>query len=100
MLSGKSLHAPHQIDHEMISVAVKKSTASGSDLVRNGLEGFSRLRLVRHSIDHKAQLELAISQNVSAYDGAYLQLAVVFNAPLATYDLVLAKAAERVFSPS
>jgi predicted nucleic acid-binding protein len=98
LLSDKSLHAPNLIDHEIISVAVKKSEAKAGKLVRRGLEGFRKLRLARHSIDHQAQFELALSQNISAYDAAYLQLAVSLNAPLATYDRVLASAASKVLA--
>ena len=98
LLSGKSLHAPNLIDHEIISVAVKKSEAKARDLVRRGLDGFRKLRLARHSIDHQAQFELALSRKLSAYDAAYLQLAVSLNAPLATYDRVLASAASKVLS--
>lgn len=98
LLSGKSLHAPNLIDHEIISVAIKKSEARAHDLVRSGLDGFRKLRLARHRIDHQAQFELALSQDISAYDAAYLQLAVTLNAPLATYDRVLASAASEVLS--
>ena len=96
LLSGKSLHAPNLIDHEVVSVAVKKSQAKARDLIQRGLNAFRKLRLVRHSIDHQAQFELALNLEISAYDAAYLQLAVALNAPLATYDRVLASAAEKV----
>jgi len=98
LLSGKSLHAPNLIDHEIISVAVKKSEAKAGDVVRRGLDGFRKLRLTRHSIDHQAQFDLALSQKLSAYDAAYLQLAASLNAPLATYDRILASAARKVLS--
>ncbi len=96
VLAGKSLHAPNLIDHEILSVAVKKSQAKALATVTKGLDAFRKLRLVRHSVDRQAQFELALSQNLSAYDAAYLQLAVALNAPLATYDRVLASAAEKV----
>ena len=98
LLRGKSLHAPYLIDHEIISVAVKKSKANARDLVEQGLNGFRKLRLARHSIDQQAQFELALSQTITAYDAAYLQLAVALNAPLATYDHTLASAASNVLS--
>ena len=98
VLSGKSLHAPILIDHEIISVAVKKTEAKADDAVTRGLNSFRKLRLLRHGIDHQAQFELALSQNLSAYDAAYLQLAVALNAPLATYDRVLASAAKKVLA--
>lgn len=98
LLSGKSLHAPNLIDHEIISVAVKKSEAKAGVVVTRGLDGFRKLRLARHNIDHHAQFELALRQKISADDAAYLQLAVSLNAPLATYDRVLAAAASKVLS--
>ncbi len=98
LLSGKSLHAPNLIDHEIISVATKKTEANAGDLVQRGLAGFQKLRLYRHTINHQAQFELALTQNLSANDAAYLQLAVTLNAPLATYDGVLASAAKTVLS--
>lgn len=96
LLSGKALHAPNLIDHELISVAVRKSDAKAYVIATTGLSAFRKLRLTRHTIDHQAQFELALSQNLSAYDAAYLQLAVMLNAPLATYDRDLAVAAKNV----
>lgn len=98
VLSGKSLHVPYLIDHEIISVAVKKAEANAGDAVERGLNSFRKLRLDRHKIDHQSQFELALSQKLSAYDAAYLQLAVALNAPLATYDRVLAAAARNVLT--
>ncbi len=98
LLSGKSLHAPNLIDHEIISVAAKKSEAKAGGVVTRGLDGFRKLRLARHNVDLQAQFELALNQKLSAYDAAYLQLAVALNAPLATYDGVLASAASKVLS--
>jgi len=98
VLSGKSLHVPNLIDHEIISVAVKKTEANAGDAVLKGLNSFRKLKLDRHIIDHQSQFELAISQKLSAYDAAYLHLAVALNAPLATFDRVLAAAARKVLS--
>lgn len=99
VLSGKSLHAPNLIDHEIIGVAVKKAEAKAGATITRGLDSFRKLRLTRHSIDPQAQFELALSQKLSAYDAAYLQLAVALNAPLATYDRILASAARKVLAP-
>ena len=97
LLYGKSLHAPNLIDHEIISVAVTKSEANARAVARRGLDGYRKLRLARQ-IDNQGQFELALNENISAYDAAYLQLAVSLNAPLATYDRVLASAARKVLS--
>lgn len=70
MLSSKSLHAPNLIDHEIISVAIKKTEAKAGRVVARGLDGFRKLRLAR----------------------------VALNAPLATYDRVLAAAAKKVLA--
>ena len=98
VLSGKSLHVPNLIDHEIVSVAVKKTEANDGEVVARGLNSFRKLKLDRHIIDHESQFELAINQKLSAYDAAYLHLAVVLNAPLATYDRVLASAARKVLA--
>ena len=39
---------------------------------------------------------MAKRENLSAYDAAYLQLAIEMNAPLATFDRALGQVAERV----
>lgn len=96
LLSAKSLHAPNLIDHEMISVAVKKHDAKNATSVIQGLDGLKKLRLNRHVVDHRPQFELALHHNLSAYDAAYLQLAISLNAPLATYDRTLALVAQQV----
>jgi predicted nucleic acid-binding protein len=98
LLTGKSIHAPNLIDHEIISVAIKKEEANAKDVVRRGLDSFRKLRLARQSIDHRAHFELALRQKTTTYDAAYLQLAVLLNAPLATDDRVLASAASKVLS--
>ena len=97
-LSGKSLHVPNLIDHEIINVAVQKTEANDGDTAARGLNSFRKLRLDRHMIDYQSQFELAINQKLSAYDAAYLHLAVTLNAPLATYDRVLASAARKVLT--
>ena len=98
VLAGKSLHVPNLIDHEIISVAVKKTEANDGNAAARGLNSFRKLRLYRHVIDCQSQLEVAINQKVSAYDATYLQLAVALNAPLATFDGVLASAARKVLT--
>lgn len=96
VLSGKGLYAPWLIDFEMGSVAVKKARAGFVDVAQQGLEDLTSLKLVRCSTDIQAQLQLAIAHDLSAYDAAYLQLALEMNAPLVTYDRTLGRIAQRV----
>jgi predicted nucleic acid-binding protein len=58
------------------------------------------LRLTRRSIDPAAQFELARRLKLTAYDAAYLQLAIELNAPLATFDETLGRAAQAVMAGS
>ena len=96
ILSGKALFAPWLIDHEMISVGLKKVRAGMVDVAGRGLERLSSLRLTRRAANSAGQWLLARRENLSAYDAAYLQLAIEMNAPLATFDRALGQVAERV----
>jgi predicted nucleic acid-binding protein len=96
VLTGKGLYAPWLIDYEMSSVAVKKANSGFSDVADQGMDDLASLRLIRCSTDVQAQFRLAIANALSAYDAAYLQLAIELNAPLVTYDQALGRVAERV----
>lgn len=96
VLAGKALFAPWLLDHEMVSVAVKKAHSGLADVAERALEDLARLRMTRRSPDIQAQWQLAWQKALSAYDAAYLQLAVEVNAPLATFDQKLGNAAQRV----
>ncbi len=61
-----------------------------------GLQRLSSLRLTRRAANSTGQWLLAKRENLSAYDAAYLQLAIELNAPLATFDRTLGQAAEQV----
>ncbi|MDZ7671207.1 MAG: type II toxin-antitoxin system VapC family toxin [Gammaproteobacteria bacterium] len=94
-LRGCDLFAPSLIDHEMVSVAAKKSLAGLEDVARQGLAGLARVQLTRCQTDVAAQYQLALAYNLSAYDAAYLWLAQHLQAPLATFDRRLAAAARQ-----
>lgn len=95
-LSGKALFAPWLIDHEIISVGLKKMGEGLDQVVRAGISDLMQLRLTRCATDATAQLMLAHGEGLSSYDAAYLQLAIELKAPLATYDQKLGRAAKRV----
>ena len=92
-LSGKALFAPWLLDAEIVSVAVKKSLAGFSDLSIAALEDYGALRIARKSVNLSAQGKLAVSHQLTAYDAAYLQLAIELGAPLLTFDQKLGRAA-------
>ena len=95
-MTGKALYAPGLIDHEVISVALKKLAGGLDELVGEAIRDLEQIRLTRCATDQSAQLALAANEGLSAYDAAYLQLAVELKAPLATFDQKLGKAAKHL----
>lgn len=96
LLQGRSLAAPHLVDYEMTSVALKKLRRAGLtvDAVTASLDAFTALAIERHPIDPPAVLALAQRYRLTAYDAAYLWLAERLEAPLATFDAALGRAAQ------
>jgi len=97
-MAGKELFAPDLLDHEMVSVALKKSRLGMQKAAEQALNDLSDLRLTRCAVDSSAQFELARRMKLTAYDAAYLQLAMDLRAPLATFDQKLGRAAKSVLS--
>ena len=95
-LAGKDLFAPDLLDHELVSVALKKSRAGLAAQARQAMADLADLRLTRMSVDPAAQFELARRCKLTAYDAAYLQLAIELGAPLATFDTTLGQVAREV----
>jgi predicted nucleic acid-binding protein len=94
IITGKTLHAPGLLDSELANVAVKKSRAGWSQaVVADALADYADQVIERHRPDVLAQYALALRYKLSAYDAAYLWLAGFLQAPLATFDEKLAKAA-------
>ena len=99
-LQARALHAPHLIDYELISVALKKirSERLSQVAVTGALELLDSLPIERHPLDMSGVLLLAERYALTAYDAAYLRLAELLAAPLATFDLQLAAAARKHLS--
>jgi predicted nucleic acid-binding protein len=93
-IAGMSLYAPHLLDHEIVSVALKKHRQTWSrESITIALEGYAQFQIELCDTDTAGQLELALRYKLSAYDAAYLWLAAELKAPLATFDEKLGTAA-------
>ncbi len=98
-MAGHALNAPSLLDYEVASVAVKK-LAQGwlLDSVGEAVQRYQQQCIALHATKLREQCALAQQYSLSAYDAAYLWLAVELRAPLATFDAKLAKAAQRHLS--
>ena len=95
LMTGKTLHAPCLLDHEIISVALKKSRLWWPEAVITlALSDYAQQDIELHRTAAEAQHELALRYKLSAYDAAYLWLAAELKAPLATFDEKLGRAAQ------
>ena len=92
-VSSADLHAPHGLQFEIAQVALKKMTAGLEQVARAGLHHLKEMRIDLHRIDEEPVFDLAARYKLSVYDASYLWLAGELKAPLATFDLRLAKAA-------
>ena len=95
LLTGKTLHAPYLLDHEIISVALKKGRLGWPEsVITLALSDYAQHDIELHRTAAEAQHQLALRYKLSAYDAAYLWLAAELKAPLATFDQKLAAAAQ------
>jgi len=85
----KALFAPDLLDHEIVSVALKKSATGYTETARQALDDLAALQLTRRRVDAAAQFELAERTGLTAYDAAYLELALREGLALATLDKAL-----------
>jgi predicted nucleic acid-binding protein len=94
-VAGKTLYAPHLLDHEVVSVALKKHRQNWSrESIASALEDYGQFQIELRDTDPAGQLDIALRYQLSAYDAAYLCLAAQLKASLATFDAKLAKAAQ------
>lgn len=94
-MAGRELFAPHLLEFEIASVALKKSRQGLTEVVTCALADFGALPLSQQPVDIQGQVALALRYDLSTYDAAYLWLAAELKAPLATLDRRLGEAAQR-----
>lgn len=93
-IAGRDLHAPHLLQYEIASVAVKKARAGLAELAADGVHYAAEMAIELHRIEEAAVVALARQYELTAYDAAYLWLAADLRCPLATFDDKLAAAAK------
>ncbi|MGH7336564.1 MAG: type II toxin-antitoxin system VapC family toxin [Myxococcota bacterium] len=95
--AGETLHAPELIDLEVGQVLRRYERSRGltAERARQALDDFEALPLERYA--HRLLLRRAweLRANLTIYDGAYVALAELLDAPLLTCDAAIARAAHR-----
>jgi predicted nucleic acid-binding protein len=97
LLQARALCVPYLADHEIANVALKKLRRErlAESAVLACLEAYASLDLERHAVAVGPVFSLAQRYQLTAYDAAYLWLAEQLQAPLATFDVHLAAAAQK-----
>lgn len=99
-ISERNLNAPSLLPYELANVARSKCRAGvPPDVALQGLAAFDDRRITLHEIEPALMFDVAARHELSAYDAAYLALAIALKAPLITFDRRLAEAARRHQQP-
>lgn len=92
-LAGHRLFAPHLLQAEICSVAVKKARRGAADAAAAGLAQWPSVAVELTDFNVEQTFALAQRYQLSAYDASYLWLAEQLRCPLATFDAQLGEAA-------
>jgi predicted nucleic acid-binding protein len=96
---GHALHAPLLLDHEIANVTlVKQRKGLTNELTQLAMQDYLNHQIELHPVDLRGHFALGQRYGLSAYDAAYLWLAVELDAPLATFDRKLNDAAQAHFN--
>jgi len=95
LLRSRRLFAPGLLWYEMSEVARVKSASRPEETaaIMEQLAMAHRLPIVLRSPDWANLTQFALDASLTAYDAAYLSLAISLEAPLATFDHQLKQAA-------
>lgn len=94
LATNVDVHAPHLLAVEVTQV-VRRFTLAGEISARRGAEALTDLAdlaIVHHEHEPLLPLMWERRANLTAYDGAYVALAIALDAPLVTLDAKLAAA--------
>ena len=94
LLADEELHAPALLDFEVTSALRGHLFGGLLDQARvdEALEDFTALRIERHQMTHALGHILDLRENFTAYDAAYVVLALGLEAPLVTSDTKMQEA--------
>lgn len=97
IMQGRTLIAPAILDFEITNTAVNKCRRGllDAEAARKALEKFAAFDVQRYEVAQSQSFVLAVECDLTAYDAAYLWLAIASNAPLATFDARLGEAARQ-----
>jgi predicted nucleic acid-binding protein len=93
-ITDEDLHAPALLDFEVASALRGHLLAGKLNPARcaEAIEDFSALLLERHEMTSLLGHMLALRDNFTVYDAAYIVLAQALDAPLVTFDLKMQEA--------
>lgn len=96
-IRSADLVAPVLIDYELANVCLNKKRRNPGriDAILEGWRSREALRIERRTVDIDRVLATARATGLTAYDAAYLVLALESGADLVTLDRALAEAVER-----
>lgn len=99
-IQGHQLYAPTLLLYEMANIGMNKIRSAQIEVAQaTGLLASFRDADIRYeSVDGEAILHIAAALKLTAYDAAYVYLAEQLQAPLATFDEMLGKAAQGYFA--
>ena len=97
-IRDETLVAPELIDYELANICVKRMRRYSDEAAETLtlLEGLDHVPITRVRVPAKPVAELAAQTNLSAYDAAYLWLALSRDAELVTLDQRLADVEQRL----